>query len=44
MNDKKSVGALEQYDLPQPKLNRIETRVDTSAVTSSLHVDDIVKF
>jgi hypothetical protein len=23
MNDKKSVGALEQYDLPQPKLNKI---------------------
>jgi hypothetical protein len=44
VNDKKSVGALEQYDLPQPKLNKIETRVDTSAERSSLRVDNIVKF
>ena len=43
MNSKQLVGALEQCDLPQLKLNSIETRVDTGATTSSLHVDNIVE-
>ncbi|MFT4655262.1 MAG: hypothetical protein ACI82S_002922 [Patiriisocius sp.] len=44
MNDKQLVGALELCDLPQLKLNGLETRVDTGAATSSLHVDNIVEF
>ncbi|MFT4811267.1 MAG: hypothetical protein ACI9LX_004640 [Paraglaciecola sp.] len=44
MNNKHLVGALELCDLPQLKLNSIETRVDTGATTSSLHVDNIVEF
>jgi hypothetical protein len=44
MNNKQLVGALELCDLPQLKLNKIETRVDTGATTSSLHVDNIVEF
>jgi hypothetical protein len=44
MNNKPLVGALELCDLPQLKLNGLETRVDTGAATSSLHVDNIVEF
>tara|TARA_B110000091_G_C13732995_1_gene439877 strand:- start:530 stop:964 length:435 start_codon:yes stop_codon:yes gene_type:complete len=44
MDNKQLVGALEQCNLPQLKLNKIETRVDTGATTSSLHVDNIVEF
>ena len=44
MNNKQLVGALELCDLPQLELNKIETRVDTGATTSSLHVDNIVEF
>jgi hypothetical protein len=44
MNNKQLVGALELCDLPELKLNRLETRVDTGATTSSLHVDNIVEF
>ncbi|GAC22226.1 ATP-dependent zinc protease family protein [Paraglaciecola arctica] len=44
MNKKHLVGALELCDLPQLKLNGLEARVDTGATTSSLHVDNIVKF
>jgi hypothetical protein len=44
MNNKQLVGALELCDLSQLKLNGIETRVDTGATTSSLHVDNIVEF
>ena len=44
MNEKHLVGALELCDLPQLKLNGLEARVDTGATTSSLHVDNIVKF
>ena len=44
MNNKQLVGALELSNLPQLKLNSIETRVDTGATTSSLHVDNIVEF
>lgn len=44
MNNKQLVGALELCDLPQLKLNGLETRVDTGATTSSLHVDNIVEF
>jgi hypothetical protein len=43
MNNKQLVGALELCDLPRLKLNRLETRVDTGATTSSLHVDNIVE-
>ncbi len=44
MNNKQVVGALELCDLPDLTLNKIETRVDTGAATSSLHVDNIVEF
>jgi hypothetical protein len=44
MNNKQLVGALELCNLPQLKLKSIETRVDTGATTSSLHVDKIVEF
>ena len=44
MNEKHLVGALELCDLPQLKLSGLEARVDTGATTSSLHVDNIVKF
>ncbi|MFQ3189753.1 MAG: hypothetical protein ACI936_000878 [Paraglaciecola sp.] len=44
MNNKQLVGALELCDLPQLKLKGLETRVDTGATTSSLHVDNIVEF
>jgi len=44
MNNKQLVGALELCDLSQLKLKSIETRVDTGATTSSLHVDNIVEF
>jgi hypothetical protein len=44
MDNKQLVGALEQCNLPQLQLNKIETRVDTGATTSSLHVDNIVEF
>ena len=44
MNNKQLVGALELCDLPQLKLNGLETWVDTGATTSSLHVDNIVEF
>ena len=44
MNEKHLVGALELCDLPQLKLCGLEARVDTGATTSSLHVDNIVKF
>jgi hypothetical protein len=44
MNKKHLVGALELCDLPQLKLSGLEARVDTGATTSSLHVDNIVKF
>jgi len=44
MNNKQLIGALELCNLPQLKLNGIETRVDTGATTSSLHVDNIVEF
>jgi hypothetical protein len=44
MNEKHLVGALELCDLPRLKLSGLEARVDTGATTSSLHVDNIVKF
>lgn len=44
MTEKHLVGALELCDLPQLKLLGLEARVDTGATTSSLHVDNIVKF
>lgn len=44
MNEKHLVGALELCDLPHLNLSGLEARVDTGATTSSLHVDNIVKF
>ena len=44
MTEKHLVGALELCDLPHLKLSGLEARVDTGATTSSLHVDNIVKF
>ena len=41
MNNKVLVGALETLDLPELGLLGIQTRIDTGAQTSALHVDHI---
>ena len=38
------IGRLESIALPELAINELEVRVDTGAKTSSLHVDNIVKF
>ena len=38
------VGSLETCDLPELGIFGLEVRVDTGAKTSSLHVDNLVKF
>lgn len=44
MDDKLILGSIEQCDLPQLGIEGLQMRVDTGAKTSSLHVDNIVKF
>ncbi|PKF63791.1 ATP-dependent zinc protease [Psychromonas sp. psych-6C06] len=43
-NDKKIIGRLESIALPELGISELEVRVDTGAKTSSLHVDNIVKY
>ena len=42
--DKKIIGRLESIALPELGIEELEVRVDTGAKTSSLHVDNIVKY
>lgn len=42
--DKLLVGALEKCSLPDLQIESLETRIDTGAKTSSLHVDNIVEY
>lgn len=42
--DKLLVGALEKCCLPDLQIEGLETRIDTGAQTSSLHVDNIVEY
>ncbi len=44
MKNKILVGALELCDLPDLNICGLETRIDTGAKTSSLHVDNIREF
>jgi hypothetical protein len=44
MTSKLLVGALEKCNLPEFKIVALETRIDTGAQTSSLHVDNIKEF
>ena len=42
--DKMIIGRLESIDLPELGIKEMQVRVDTGAKTSSLHVDNIVKY
>jgi len=42
--DKKIIGRLESIALPELGIEEMQVRVDTGAKTSSLHVDNIVKY
>jgi hypothetical protein len=42
LNEKVIVGVVESIDLPELGLTQINTRIDTGAQTSALHVDHIV--
>ena len=42
--DKKIIGRLESIALPELGIDGLQVRVDTGAKTSSLHVDNIVKY
>ena len=44
MKKKKIVGRLESIALPELEIDDLQVRVDTGAKTSSLHVDNIVKY
>lgn len=44
LNDKKIIGRLESIALPDLGIDELQVRVDTGAKTSSLHVDNIVKY
>lgn len=44
VNQKAIIGRLESIGLPELAITALEVRVDTGAKTSSLHVDNIVKF
>ena len=44
MNDKITVGAIENCKLPNLGIQSLDVRIDTGAKTSSLHVDHIKKF
>jgi len=43
-NEKIIIGRLESITLPELAIDGMEVRVDTGAKTSSLHVDNIVKY
>jgi hypothetical protein len=43
-NEKMLVGAVEMASLPDFNIQSLETRIDTGAKTSSLHVDNISEF
>lgn len=42
--DKRIIGRLESIALPELGIKALQVRVDTGAKTSSLHVDNIVKY
>lgn len=42
--DKKIIGRLESIALPELGIDEMQVRVDTGAKTSSLHVDNIIKY
>jgi hypothetical protein len=44
INKKAVVGRLESINLPNLAISDLQVRVDTGAKTSSLHVDNIVKY
>ena len=44
VEDKKIIGRLESIALPELGIAAMQVRVDTGAKTSSLHVDNIVKY
>ena len=44
IKQKAIIGRLETISLPELAITDIQVRVDTGAKTSSLHVDNIVKF
>ncbi|TEW54685.1 ATP-dependent zinc protease [Psychromonas sp. RZ22] len=44
MQEKMIIGRLESIALPELGIDNLQVRVDTGAKTSSLHVDNIVKY
>lgn len=44
LKNKKIIGRLELISLPELEIEELQVRVDTGAKTSSLHVDNIVKY
>jgi hypothetical protein len=44
ITEKTIIGRLESISLPELGIDELQVRVDTGAKTSSLHVDNIVKF
>lgn len=44
MKNKMIIGSLEMCDLPEIGISDLQIRVDTGAKTSSLHVDNLVRY
>jgi len=44
MENKITIGSLENFDLPELGIFGIQVRIDTGAKTSSLHVDNLSRF
>jgi len=44
MENKITIGSLEDFDLPELGIFGIQVRIDTGAKTSSLHVDNMTRF